>query len=240
MWNPFRKTRKEPPRLFFTTDIHCHILPAIDDGSPDLATSLELIGRMRSWGLERIVASPHVTDEVYLNEPATIEPALAAVNDALADAGDDFRVEYWAENRIDDLFLQRFADGALVAMPDRRILVENSFYMEPLGLDSLLYELRLKGYTPVMAHPERYGYYHNRFSRYEELHGRGLLFQCNILSFAGYYGKRERNVAEKLLERGMVDFVATDLHNHRHADAIEAFMSTKTYRRLANQMGRMR
>lgn len=231
MFGLFKK-KEQPASLFFSTDIHCHILPGIDDGSPDASTSAELVERMKSWGIKRIIASPHVTMETFENTPATIKPALEALKAELANRGIDLDLSHSAEYRIDEFFTRQLNEGNIVPLPHNYLLVENSFIQEPWGLDQLLFDLKVKGYRPILAHPERYHYYHGHRDRYKNIHETGTMFQINLLSLAGYYGSAERNMANKLIENGLVDFIGTDLHNHRHADYIEQYLGSKDYRRL--------
>lgn len=232
MFNLFKK--KEPARLWFKTDIHCHIIPGIDDGSPDPQTSVELIERMQGWGIERIIASPHVTQDTFENTPQTIAPALDSLHDALSSKGMTIPVSNSAEYRIDENFLNQIEQGMIMPLPDDYLLVENSFIQEPLNLDQTLFDLQVRGFKPILAHPERYRYYHiGNKKRYESLHASGIQFQVNLLSLTGYYGKTEKATAEWLIEKEMADFIGTDLHNHRHADAIDAYLSSRDCRRHA-------
>lgn len=230
MFNFFTRKR-EPQPLFFTTDVHCHVLPGIDDGSPDAATSLSLVERMSRWGLKRIVASPHVTFGTFPNTPQTVATAMKELKAAMTDSGIEGlpSVEHWAEYRIDDLLLEHIEKDMLMTSPEKFILIENSFMQEPWNLDQLVFDLQVKGLRPVLAHPERYSYYYNRRERYRALHEAGLLFQCNVLSLAGAYGGAEKNIAELLIADGLVDFLGTDLHRARHADAIDAYLASKDY-----------
>lgn len=228
------KKKVAPVSLFFSTDIHCHVIPGIDDGSPDVATSVELMERMQGWGVNRIIATPHVTMGTFENTPSTIRPALLELKAALSASDSKIEISHSAEYRIDENFIKQLEVGNIVAMPNNHLLVENSFIQEPWGIDQLLFELKVKGYIPILAHPERYAYYYgNKRGRYDELHSTGTMFQVNLLSLAGYYGSNERKWAEYLLGKGYIDFIGTDLHNHRHADCIEKFLSSKEYRKLA-------
>lgn len=218
---------KEPIPLWFKTDIHCHIVPGVDDGSPDAATSVELLERMRRLGIERVIASPHVTQLTFENSPDTIARAMTDLRSAMADKGLNMPVSNSAEYRIDELFNTQLEQGILMPLPDNYLLIENSFIQEPWNLDQLLFDLQVKGYKPILAHPERYPYYYNKRQRYKALHEAGARFQINVLSLAGAYGKAEKQVAEYLIEKGMVDFCGTDLHRHRHIDAIETYLRTK-------------
>lgn len=233
MFGLFKK-KEQPAPLLFSTDIHCHIVPGIDDGSPDASTSAELISRMMAWGIRRIIASPHVTMDTFENTPATIAPALKSLKEELTARDIDIDISHSAEYRIDEFFMKQMQEGNIVPLPGNYLLVENSFIQEPWGLDKLLFDLKVKGYRPILAHPERYHYYHGRRQRYTELHSTGTLFQINLLSLAGYYGSSERSMASWLVENGLVDFIGTDLHNHRHADHIERYLASKDYRRLAS------
>lgn len=231
MFNFFKK-KEEPIQLCFNTDIHCHIVPGIDDGSPDVNTSIELIERMQSWGITRIIATPHVTQASFENTPETMSQALNLLKEELRTRGNNIDITHSAEYRIDELFMRHLGENIIVPMPNDYILVENSFIQEPWNLDQLLFDLKVKGYKPILAHPERYMYYYAKKDRYNTIHNTGTKLQINLLSLAGHYGKDEKRIAMELIEKGLVDFIGTDLHNHRHADAIEAFLSSKEYRKI--------
>ncbi len=224
--------KSEPLRLPFKTDIHCHIIPGVDDGSPDVDTSVELVKRMNSWGIERIIATPHITEATFENTPEILDPALEELQEALKARSVNVAVSRASENRIDDFFREQLAAGQITPYPNNYILVENSFIQEPWDLDQFLFDLKIKGYRPILAHPERFHYYFDEHpERYDALHRAGNLFQVNVLSLAGGYSKQEKRVAEKLIEKGYVDFLGTDLHNSRHADIIDTYLTTKDARR---------
>lgn len=227
MFDFLKKKPKEPAALCFATDIHCHIVPGVDDGSPDAATSADLIEDMQRWGIRRILASPHVTQNTFENDHSTIDPAMEALLAELKSRGNDIEVLNHAEYRIDELLMQRLESGDIMPLPNGFILIENSFMQEPWNLDQLIFDLQVKGYQPILAHPERYSYYYNRKDRYRELHKAGLMFQINLLSLASAYGKTERKVAEFLMKERLVDFIGTDLHRHSHVDAIDAYLLSK-------------
>lgn len=230
MFNFFSKKR-QPSKLWFSTDIHCHILPGIDDGSPDVDTSVELIERMQQWGVKRIFASPHVTYGTFENTPDTVATARESLQAELTARGNDLVLSNSAEYRIDDLFLKCVEDGVLMLLPGKRVLVENSFMQEPWNLDQLLFDLQVKGLSPILVHPERYSYYYGKKDRYKTIHDGGTLFQINLLSLAGYYGKEEKRMAEYLIENDMVDYIGSDLHRASHADAIDRYLASKDYER---------
>lgn len=226
--------KKTSISLPFRTDIHCHILPGVDDGSPNVQTSVELVERMQKWGIERIIASPHVTEPAFENTPDILDPALDELQTELTRRGNNIQLSRSSENRIDDFFRKLLKAGQIQPMPGNYLLVECSFIQEPWQLDQFLFDLKIKGFKPIMAHPERYFYYHGRNNpRYTQLHDAGTLFQINVLSLAGAYGKDEKRVAEDLISHGYVDFLGTDLHNHRHADIIDRYLTTSDARKHA-------
>lgn len=217
--------------MFFKTDIHCHVLPGIDDGSPDASTSADLIERMQEWGIERIIASPHVTDQVFPNTMVTADAAMAELQAELDKRGNSIKLSHSAENRIDDLFIKNLNDNTLMTLPGNRVLVENSFMLEPWNLDQLLFELQVKGLRPILVHPERYSYYYGKKDRYTTLHNGGTAFQVNVLSLAGHYGRDEKRFAEYLIEKGLVDYLGTDLHREAHVASISHYLASKDYLR---------
>lgn len=222
----FNKSKKRLS-LPFSADIHCHIIPGVDDGSPDASTSADLIERMQSWGIGRIFSSPHVTQNSYQNTPGTIAPALARLQAELDSRGNEIIVANHAEYRLDDFSLSEIKAGRIMTLPDNYIMIENPFVSEPWFLDQVIFDLQVKGLRPILAHPERYSYYFKNHDRYHQLHNAGASFQVNILSLAGAYGKEQRSTGEYLISEGLVDFLGTDLHNHRHADIIDEYLASR-------------
>lgn len=230
MFNFFHKKNETPVELCFSTDIHCHIVPGVDDGSPDASTSADIIEQMQTLGISRIIASPHVTLNTFENDLSTITPAMAELQQELDRRGNTIKVSHSAEYRIDELFARRLEKGDIMSLPEGFLLIENSFMQEPWNIDQLVFDLQVKGFRPILAHPERYTYYFNRKNRYAELHNAGLMFQINLLSLAGLYGKGERKIAEHLIEQGFVDFIGTDIHRMSHVEALRQYLTTKTAR----------
>lgn len=227
MFNFFKSKPVEAAELSFKTDIHCHLAPGIDDGSADAALSADIIERMQAMGIERIFVSPHITNITYVNTGATIGAAMDKLRAELERRGNKIEISSHAEHRIDELFLSMFRQKTVQPLPGNLLLIENSFLQEPWNLDQVVFDLQVAGYRPILAHPERYDYYYRDKSRYEALHNAGLMFQINLLSLAGAYGKEERRIAEWLMGASLVDFVGTDIHGMRHVEAIEKYLHTK-------------
>jgi len=222
---------KELQPLPYSTDMHCHIVPGVDDGAPDTATSLSLLGHMAEWGLTRIYASPHSTQDVYENTPQSLAVPFGELESAAKAAGLPQELHHHMEYRIDEFFLRQFDAQNLITLPGKFILIENSFSHEPWGMNNVIYELTNRGYNPILAHPERYSYYaqHHR-DRYKDLHDLGTYFQVNLLSLAGHYGKMEREAAVYLLKTKMAQFVGTDLHRMSHVETITRYLRSNRYK----------
>ena len=235
MFSWFRK--KELATLPFKTDIHCHLIPGIDDGSDAVGKSVELLQHMQQWGLTRIIPTPHHTEEYFENTPATIDPPRESLVAAAREADIDVEImPASGEYRIDSYFVDLLEKGLVRPLAGPYLLVENSFNTEPYNLDEALFDLSTRGYKPVLAHPERYLYYHHTPNRYRQLHANGTLFQCNLLSLGGYYGKEIKKTAEWMLENGMLDFLGTDLHGMRHVEFIERYMGSPDFARLSRSL----
>jgi tyrosine-protein phosphatase YwqE len=113
-------------------------------------------------------------------------------------------------------------DTPLITLYNKLVLVEFSFVSQPFDLKEKLFNLQIKGYQPVIAHPERYEYLAAKKYIYEELKMMGCLFQLNLLSLAGYYGKMPQELANWLIGKKYVDLLGTDLHHERHLDALRS------------------
>ena len=232
----FLKKKKEPAQLCISTDIHCHLVPGVDDGAKDAFVAADIIERMQALGIKRIIASPHVAQDTFENTPEGLDTALAELKAELISRGMDIDISRSAEYRLDDFSLSQIDGGEASLLPNSHILVENSFMQEPWGLEQILFNLQLKGLKPILAHPERYFYYHKNLKRYDEIHGAGAYFQINLLSLSGYYGKEEKTIAEYLVGKGYADFLGSDIHHHNHVDSIERYLQTKGYRKMLSKL----
>lgn len=227
--------------LPFETDMHCHLVPGVDDGSPDVETSILLLEQMVDMGFKRIFISPHVTQDTFENTSETLDGPMAQLQAEAQRRGLPVELYRHAEYRIDDFFLQQKKNDKLTVLPNNYILVENPFSQEPYELDNMLFDIKMSGLTPIMAHPERYKYYSIiNPDRYSQLHDFGILFQINMLSLAGRYGRHERNTALELLENGMVEFIGTDIHSQSHTKLLKEYLSSRAFRRDIRLMTNLR
>ena len=194
-------------------DIHNHILPGIDDGAKSLSDTKVLLQGLKNLGFDSVVATPHTMAGVWENTPETIKESHHAVTNIASEL--ELPLGYASEYMLDRCFTDHLEAG-LLKVSGKKVLVEMSFIQPPQDLYELLWSMQLKGYTPILAHPERYSYFFNDFDSYERLKNAGCDFQLNLMSTVGHYGTEEAKVADKLLKAGMIDFVATDIHHERH------------------------
>lgn len=226
----FLKSKKIPLNDFFPEgfiDIHSHLLPGIDDGAKDLNNSIELIQKMSSYGIKNFITTPHILGDLYPNTPEIINSKLTEVKNELVKRGiTDIAIKAAAEYMLDEEFSIILEKENILTLKDNLVLVEMSYFSPPNNLFDILFQLGLKGYKPVLAHPERYNSYHKNFRVFQKLKNAGCLFQLNLLSLTENYGKEVQKTAERLLKENMYDFVATDTHNLNHLDSLKK-ISTK-------------
>ncbi|RYD59417.1 MAG: hypothetical protein EOP56_00705 [Sphingobacteriales bacterium] len=226
---------KEAPAdwSFLKTDIHSHLIPAVDDGAQTIEDSITLIRSLKDMGFKNIITTPHIKTDHYPNNRSTILAGLEQLHSALKDSNIDMPVAAAAEYYIDDYFMRMLAEKDLLTIRDNEILIEMSFAYEPVKFFETLFKIQTVGYKPVLAHPERYMFYHDRMHLYKELKDRGCLLQLNALALTGYYGKPVKQVANILLQRGLYDYCGTDMHHTRHAENLKQMMATPVFKTLA-------
>ena len=211
---------------FLGTDFHSHLVPGIDDGSPDVETSIALITSLKELGYTKLITTPHVMQGQYPNDRSTIVPGRDLLRRELAARGIGMELHAAAEYFLDPGLIEAIQDDEpLLTVSGKKLLVEISFAAPPMQLHEFLYHLQLKGYEPILAHPERYKYYHNDMDQYKKLMDVGCELQLNLLSVIGYYGKDVRKAALKLLDRQWLTYLATDLHHGRHLEGLRTLAS---------------
>ncbi len=231
-----------PKSLPFVIDIHSHILPGIDDGSPDIETSLQLIKGLYNLGIRKSIATPHIIGDMYRNTPQTIAAALETTKAACKKEGIDMQLSAAAEYMIDDYFLELLQkEEPLLTLHGNIILTEIPFSSTPENLGELTAAIIEKGYQPILAHPERYHYYQKNFERFYQLIEMGFALQVNLLSLTGYYGRQALKAAKFIFEKDLATLIGTDLHHHQHLEAItneknrlvfEAYLNNKVFNDL--------
>lgn len=214
MFGIFSKKKFLVDSLAGFVDIHNHILPGIDDGAKTVAESLRLIREFSEFGVRNFIATPHIMHNYYPNDADSINESLVSLkNGLLVNGMTDISVKAAAEHMIDAEFETLLETGKVMPLHKHYLLIEMSYLQASINFDQSIQNIAAKRYFPILAHPERYVYLHNRMDKYKQYRKKGILFQLNLLSLSDFYGKTVQNVAFKLLNAGMIDYVATDVHN---------------------------
>lgn len=222
---------------FMGTDIHSHLIPAVDDGVQDVDTSLTFIEQLHEMGIEKIVTTPHIIMDRYPNSVNTLTGPYLKVQASLREKGIDLPFSFAAEYYMDEQFEELIPTSPLLTLDGKLVLVEMSFMQAPPQLHQWLFNLIAQGYQPVLAHPERYSHYHNNYTQYTQLKDWGCLMQMNLLSVTGYYGRHIQKVAEKLMADRLIDLIGTDLHHHRHMATMQGIAKDKKLVKTLEQYG---
>ena len=156
----------------------------------------------------------------YKNTPQIIQEGVRLLKQEAQKAGIMIRLEYGAEYYLDDGLMTLIKSKTLLPIAEKYILFETSYYARPRELERVIFELLMRGYTPLLAHPERYRYIKNLSKEYRELKSLGVLFQVNLNSFGGHYGKDAKTKAIFLQKEGMIDFLGSDIHHKRQVETL--------------------
>lgn len=215
-----RKTSGKVDLSGLQADMHSHLLPGIDDGAPDIDMSLKLLKGLEELGYRKLVTTPHILWDVYKNDAHTISNAYHLLEPSLPK---EPSLAVAAEYLLDDHFDQLLETNTpLLTIRDNWVLVEFSFVSAPMNFKEKIFALQIKGYQPILAHPERYLYFSSDRKIYDKLKDAGCYFQVNLLSLAGYYGKQPQELANYFIKKQQADFLGTDMHHLRHLHVLQS------------------
>ncbi len=218
---------------FLGTDMHAHVLPGLDDGAETMDQALAMIREMTALGYRKLILTPHVMGDFYKNTTAGIQARLAELQTAVREQQINVELSCAAEYYLDEWLMQRLADqDPLLTFGDNYILFETSFINEPFNFREAIFRIKSNGYTPVLAHPERYVYFQQQIETLAELRENGVLLQLNLNSLSGYYGEGARRIAEKLINQGLVDLVGTDAHSLKHLYSLQKIANLASFKKL--------
>lgn len=206
---------------FLGADVHSHIIPGIDDGPNAMEESIALVKELMALGYKGIVTTPHVKTDQYPNTTATINSGLQQLNAALKAEDIHFPVKAAAEYYIDNNFVQILQNEPLLTFNQNHVLIELSFLFEPSRLNDVITNMHTKGYVPVLAHAERYFFYHKNLNRIKELKDKGCLLQLNLISLAGYYSSSIKGIAELYIKNKLYDYCGSDIHHLKHVETLQ-------------------
>jgi tyrosine-protein phosphatase YwqE len=213
-----------------TTDIHSHLIPGIDDGSKTMEESIEMIEAFIDLGYTRLITTPHIMSHRFPNTKEILEQGLHELRAELAARKMEITVEVASEYYLDETVMELVEKGEVLTFGKERYMLFEMSYVQPLHhLEDMIFEIKVAGYTPVLAHPERYVYMHDDFEKYRALKAKGVLFQLNVPSLGGYYSKPVQKTAKRLVEAGMIDLIGSDAHKMAHLSALKKVRSEKSY-----------
>ncbi len=225
-------TNASKPSTGLSVDLHSHLVPGIDDGAKTMDESIALVRSLYDIGYRKLITTPHTMAHRYPNDNKTILEGLEQLRKGVAAAGIAIELEAASEYYLDEHFLDAIIRKGLLTFGENEVLFEMSYITPPPNLDSIIFEMTASGYVPVLAHPERYLFFHDQFERYRDLKDRGVRFQVNINSLGGYYSKPVQKTARRLMQEGMIDYLGSDTHHMRHIDALKKTLQSGVIARV--------
>jgi protein-tyrosine phosphatase len=208
-------------------DMHNHLLPSIDDGSKNVAMSSKMLEGYLELGFTSVIPTPHVYQELYPNTPETVKDAFGLLSKHCLKDDNVIVPSYGAEYMVDEVFMKNLESGIpALLLKEKYILLEINFFAATTMLESACFQLQQKELRPILAHPERYHMIED-IAAYKALKNKGFYFQLNALSLMGHYGPQVKQKAEKLLQAGLYDLVATDAHHPHHLKTLQSLRLSK-------------
>lgn len=216
------------------TDMHSHLIPGIDDGSKTMEETIAMLVKFKELGYKKIITTPHIMSDFYRNSSSNILKGLEDIRDEIKRINLDIEIDAAAEYYFDETLFHKLEANELMTFSENHVLIEFSFSIAPQEHERLFYDMRIKGYKPVIAHFERYLYYHGSIDQAREWREKGMLIQMNVNSLFGHYGPGVKKQAENLVDSGEIDLLATDCHRIDHLTILEQNLSSSYLRKVMN------
>jgi protein-tyrosine phosphatase len=195
-------------------DLHCHILPGLDDGASDIGVSLAMARIAVAQGIETTACTPHILPGLYHNSGSSIRQAVAALQERLAGEAIPLRLVSGADAHMCPDFVSGLRSGQLMPLADSRyVLVEPPHHTAPPHFEGFFFNLVAAGYVPILTHPERLFWVPSHYDAIGRLVRAGVWMQITAGSFAGAFGRNALYWAERMLDEGCVHLIATDAHD---------------------------
>ena len=228
MFGLFKKKIEQPfDFAALGADMHAHWLPGIDDGAKTLEDSIRFIKGMQELGYKKLIASPHILWDLYRNTPEIIQRKLELVQKELKNQNIDIEISAAAEYFLDEYFAELIQKKEkLLTIKNNLLLVEFSTIHMSGNMKNSLFDAQMAGYQPVLAHPERYAYLIKNKEVFHELKENGCLFQLNVLSALGGYGKYVEELAIYFIKNNFYSYIGTDLHHQGHLARLKDMKAT--------------
>lgn len=216
--------KNDDPRPIFAalgTDMHCHLIPQVDDGSKCTEESIECLRTLQTVGYKKVFITPHFCVPRFPNQEDDIQQRYQQLLKDAEAAGITIEIAGIAgEYRVDTGFKERMENPRFLKVADKYVLVELSLHQQMAGCDEMMFEMQMAGYELILAHPERYPYLNIDGVRMEQLLNQGIYIQVNLLSLGGFYGEEARRRAFTMIDRGWVSFLGSDTHNLLYCQAL--------------------
>ena len=195
-------------------DLHCHLLPGIDDGAAELSVSLEMAKAFVADGVSVVACTPHILPGLYHNSGPQIRQATQQLQQIFDREGIQLRLITGADNHVVPSFVADLRSGHLLSLADSRyVLVEPPHHTAPPRLEDLFFNILVAGYVPILTHPERLSWIKSHYQAIQRLVEAGVWIQLTAGSLAGLFGRNARYWAERMLDEGCVHILATDAHD---------------------------
>jgi len=233
----FFKKKESLPNFelaYIGIDMHSHLIPGIDDGSPSMDHTIAMLSKFKELGYKKVITTPHIMSHGFPNTPEIIREGLAAVKKEITKIGLDIEIEAAAEYYFDETLFLKIQNKELLTFGDNYVLIEFAFYSPPQFTDKLFFELKSNGYKPVIAHFERYIYYLGRIDIAELWRSEGINIQINLNSLTGHYGPDIQKQAERLIDAVAFDFVGTDCHRIEHLMLLQEHLQLPYFHKLGS------
>ncbi len=203
-------------------DMHSHLIPGIDDGSRSMDETIAMLAKFESFGYQKVITTPHIMGDFYKNTPEIILGGLEDVRSTAKQLGLKIEIEAAAEYYFDESLMDRLKrKEKLLTFGDNHVLFEFSMMSKPDQIEELLFEMLTQNYKPILAHFERYTFFFGSVDKAIEWRKKGVDIQLNFNSLTGHYGPDVKKQAERLVDSGAIDFVASDCHRMDHLMIME-------------------
>ena len=211
--------------------MHSHLLPGVDDGIAEIDEALVCLQQLADWGIRHLVTTPHISQDFHPNTSVHLREVGQQVQTLIDTHQLPLTFSIAAEYLTDELFDARLQQNDLLSFgTERFVLIETGWAALPRQLPNWLFQMQVKGYLPILAHPERYQYFRGRSTQLAELRQQGCRLQLNLMSLTGRYGDDARRMAHTLIQEGLVDFISSDLHRARDLTHVELALRSGDYR----------
>ncbi|BAF72508.1 tyrosine-protein phosphatase [Sulfurovum sp. NBC37-1] len=232
MFSFFKKKKVLQRGPLLEVDLHSHLIPGIDDGSHSMDESLSLIKGLSALGYKKLITTPHIMSDAYKNGAENINAGLKELQEAVKKKEIPVEIEAAAEYYLDDMFYEELKKPEVMSIRGKYLLFESSYFSKPMQMEEMVFAVGTAGYLPILAHPERYRYIKDPDKEYRRLKELGVLFQVNLNSFGGHYGKNAKALAHFLSEKGMIDFLGSDTHHQKQVKSLMTVFHLEAYHHI--------